>query len=557
MDERRRATGDAPSAGLVDGLRALVAVKMTPDARGGAAAIPASLPLPDKVSLFPGRRRAALIPCAAGALALLWLTFSLGARSLTLPDEGRYVGVAWEMLRSGNWLIPTENGLPFFHKPPLFYWLTAGSMSIFGTGAAAARLAPLLGACLSALGLYLVARRWAGERAARWTLLVLLTQPFFFGGAQFANLDMLVAACIALAILLAAHASLLIRNGLAHRTALLGAWAAAAFGVLAKGLIGVVLPGLVVVLWLALSGQGRTILRLCWPAGPALFVLIAAPWFIAVQARYPDFGHFFFVYQHFERFARGGFNNVQPWWFFAAVLPALTLPWSLWLLRSTFGARPGESAEATLWRRLMWVWLAAVLVFFSIPQSKPVGYAMPMLFPLAALCADALLGQTRAGPGGSPAHPAPGAGEHGAGGDDLRGDGDVLRARLAPQQHRAGPDAAAAARAGRAGGLRGGLLLRRAAACPAGRAGAGAERLARSGHRPARQLEARAGRGHSLRSAARRFSPPRREEGAGAALSRCAALGRHARRRARRDAGRRRRSVHRAVERSFSLAPDS
>ena len=359
---------------------------------------PTALPRRRAASLRLERRRAALIPCAAGALALLWLTFSLGARSLTLPDEGRYVGVAWEMLRSGNWLIPTENGLPFFHKPPLFYWLTAGSMSIFGTGAAAARLAPLLGACLSALGLYLVARRWAGERAARWTLLVLLTQPFFFGGAQFANLDMLVAACIALAILLAAHASLLIRNGLAHRTALLGAWAAAAFGVLAKGLIGVVLPGLVVVLWLALSGQGRTILRLCWPAGPALFVLIAAPWFIAVQARYPDFGHFFFVYQHFERFARGGFNNVQPWWFFAAVLPALTLPWSLWLLRSTFGARPGESAEATLWRRLMWVWLAAVLVFFSIPQSKPVGYAMPMLFPLAALCADALLGQLERGP---------------------------------------------------------------------------------------------------------------------------------------------------------------
>ena len=61
-----------------------------------------------------------MVPCAAAALALLWLTFSLGARSLTLPDEGRYVGVAWEMLRSGNWLIPTENGLPFFHKPPLF-----------------------------------------------------------------------------------------------------------------------------------------------------------------------------------------------------------------------------------------------------------------------------------------------------------------------------------------------------------------------------------------------------------------------------------------------------
>jgi 4-amino-4-deoxy-L-arabinose transferase-like glycosyltransferase len=347
------------------------------------------------------RWRTDLLPWAAGAAALLWLSFSLGARNLTLPDEGRYVGIAWEMLRSGNWLIPTENGLPFFHKPPLFYWLTAASMNRFGTGAAAARLAPLLAAALGALGLYRVARHWAGEPAARWSVLVLLTEPFFFGGAQFANLDMPVAACIALSILSAAHAALLFRSGLPHRPAVLGAWAAAAFGVLAKGLIGVALPGMVVLVWLILSGQRRAIVRLCWPAGPALFALIAVPWFLAVQARYPGFAHYFFVYQHFERFAKAGFNNVEPWWFFAAVVPALTIPWSFWLLRSTFVARPGESSEATLWRQLMWVWLGVVLVFFSIPQSKPVGYAMPMLFPLAALCADAVLSRLGQGVAGA------------------------------------------------------------------------------------------------------------------------------------------------------------
>jgi 4-amino-4-deoxy-L-arabinose transferase-like glycosyltransferase len=322
---------------------------------------------------------------------LIWLSFSLGWRVLSLPDEGRYVGVAWEMLRSGDWLIPTENGLPFFHKPPLFYWLTAASMQLFGANPAPARLAPLLAAVLGAFGLHLLTRRWAGARAANWTTLVLLTLPFFFGGAQFANLDMLVAGFVALSVLLAAHASLLIGQGRPYRRALLGAWAAAGLGVLAKGLIGIVLPGLVIVAWLILARRPRTLFRLVWPAGPALFALIVAPWFWLVQARYPDFAHFFFVYQHFERFVAGGFNNVQPWWFFLAVVPGLTLPWSPWLLFSTFGARAGETTEATLWRRLMWVWLAAVLVFFSIPQSKPVGYAMPMLFPIAALVADAIV----------------------------------------------------------------------------------------------------------------------------------------------------------------------
>src|SRR5258706_548926 len=131
----------------------------------------------------------------AGAMAVLvfaWLGMTAWARPLLLPDEGRYVGVAWEMLRSGDWLTPTLNGLPFFHKPPLFYWLTAASMSVLGPNEWAARLAPMLGAWLGAFALYLFGRRWWDERSARLALLLLLVQPLFDIGGQFANMDMLV-----------------------------------------------------------------------------------------------------------------------------------------------------------------------------------------------------------------------------------------------------------------------------------------------------------------------------------------------------------------------------
>ncbi len=344
-------------------------------------------------------------PALVGAIAALaWLAFSIGLRPLNLPEEGRYVGIAWEMLRSGDWIVPTEDGLPFFHKPPLFYWLTAASMQVFGGNAAAARLAPLLGAAVGAIALYRIGRRWAGEEVARWTALVLVTLPFFFGGAQFANLDMLVAGFMAMAVVLAGHAVLLVKSGEPHRAALAGAWAAAALGVLAKGLIGVVLPGMVLVIWLVATRQARSLLSLLSPVGPAVFLLIAAPWFFFVQAQHAGFFHYFFVYQHFERFAAGGFNNAQPWWFFFAVVPALTLPWSLWLLRSTLGARAGETEAATFWRQLMWAWLIVVLLFFSIPQSKPVGYSMAVLFPIAALVADAVVARLRArGPRARPA----------------------------------------------------------------------------------------------------------------------------------------------------------
>jgi len=63
------------------------------------------------------------------ALLGVWLLATVTVRPLMLPDEGRYVGVALEMLRSGDWLVPTLDGLPYFHKPPLFYWITSASLA--------------------------------------------------------------------------------------------------------------------------------------------------------------------------------------------------------------------------------------------------------------------------------------------------------------------------------------------------------------------------------------------------------------------------------------------
>jgi 4-amino-4-deoxy-L-arabinose transferase-like glycosyltransferase len=342
-----------------------------------------------------GARRG-LRPRVLGALAVFaWLAFSIGLHPLTLPDEGRYVGIAWEMLRSADWIVPTEDGLPFFHKPPLFYWLTASSMHVFGVSPASARVAPLLAALAGMFGVYMVTRRRAGEPLADAAVVVTATLPFFFVAAQYANLDMLVAAFIALTVVFAADAALDLERGRAYRKSLIVAWACAALGVLAKGLIGVVVPGLVIVVWLVASGRWRTIPRLLSPLGLAVFVLIAAPWFIAVQERYPEFAHYFFIHHHFERFTETGFNNAQPWWFFVVVFPALTLPWSLWLVRSPGRDVSDASGDRRDWRQLMWIWLATVIVFFSLPQSKPAGYVMPALFPAGFLIAEPALAAWR------------------------------------------------------------------------------------------------------------------------------------------------------------------
>ncbi|MDQ2778626.1 MAG: glycosyltransferase family 39 protein [Pseudomonadota bacterium] len=329
-------------------------------------------------------------PAAVLALMLLVLTATAWLRPLMLPDEGRYVGVAWEMVHSGDWLVPTLNGLPFFHKPPLFYWITAASMSLFGLHEWAARLASVAGATLGAFSLWWFLRRWWGDHRADLTAVALLAQPLFFLGGQFANLDMLVAGCISATIVLGADAALSIDAGKPWRAALAGAWGMAALGVLAKGLIGIVIPGGVLLLWLLLLRRWRLIGRLLWWPGLLLFAVIGVPWFWAMQQRFPDFLHYFFVVQHFQRFAGGGFNNVWPFWFYPGVLVLASLPWLPWLLgnrkQSSEAATPAD-LDGRAVSVLMVVWFALVLLFFSIPASKLLGYILPAVPPLAALMA--------------------------------------------------------------------------------------------------------------------------------------------------------------------------
>ncbi len=330
-------------------------------------------------------------PALLGLLAL-WLLATLGLRPLLLPDEGRYAEVARAML-GGDALVPTLNGLPFFHKPPLFYWLDIAALRVFGENVFAARFASALGAWLMGAALWLALRRWHGSRVAAVALGVLATTPFFFIGAQYANHDMLVGGLIAGAVLALARA-LEDRTRIALRWLVAG-WVLCALAMLAKGLIGIVLPALVIGPWLLAQRRWRQLPGLLHPLGLLAFALVAAPWFVAMQLRYPGFFDYFFVEQHFRRFAQTNFNNVHGVWFFLVAMPLLTLPWSAWLpaaLRQSWADR-GSLPGLYAW------WVVVVLGFFSIPSSKLVGYALPALAPWCALLALAVAGRDAAATG--------------------------------------------------------------------------------------------------------------------------------------------------------------
>jgi 4-amino-4-deoxy-L-arabinose transferase-like glycosyltransferase len=334
---------------------------------------------------LPARRREAAVVLA---LLVAWFACTAWARPLMLPDEGRYATVAYEMLRSGDWLTPMLDGLPFFHKPPLFYWITAASLGTFGLNEWAARSASIVGATLGAWSLFLFARAWGRTGSARTSVVVLATLPLFFLSAQFANLDMLVAGCISATVLAFADAALSQQHGLPFRRSLALAFVLAALGVLAKGLIGFVLPVFACGIWILVMRRPRALLLMLWPPGLVLFLIVAAPWFVLMQERFPEFFNYFFVVQHFKRFAESGFNNVRPFWFYPAVLALASLPWVLWLWRARRAAWWLDPAERPV-RWLMAVWLIVIVGFFSLPASKLVGYVLPAVPPLAYLIADA------------------------------------------------------------------------------------------------------------------------------------------------------------------------
>jgi 4-amino-4-deoxy-L-arabinose transferase-like glycosyltransferase len=328
-------------------------------------------------------------------LAALWLLLLLLAslRPLAVPDEGRYGEIGRWMLQSGDWLTPRLNGLPFFHKPPYLHWLEAMSLATFGINAVALRLVPALHVGLMLVALYLSARTISTELIARRAAIMLGTSLTFLIGGQYVNHDMLVASWIGVAIWCFAFAFM--AGDKPDATLARLGFVACAFGMLSKGLIGIALPGLVIFVWLLWTRQFKKILTLPWLSGLALFALIALPWFVMAQQKYPELFNYMFIGQQFNRYTAATYNNPQPWWFYLLSAAVLLFPWVFFALnllrrqvRHALGVAPAVvPLMAKEWWSLCWIWVGAITLFFSIPNSKLIGYILPVIPALALLSA--------------------------------------------------------------------------------------------------------------------------------------------------------------------------
>ncbi|HKD20171.1 MAG TPA: glycosyltransferase family 39 protein [Thermoanaerobaculia bacterium] len=330
---------------------------------------------------FGGERALLAVLLLLAAVAILEPKGS----GLAEPDETRYAEIPREMLASGDFVVPRLDGLPYFEKPPLLYWVNAAAMRALGPSPWAARLPTRLAAIGTVILVVLVAGgfRSRGGLAAG---IFLLAAPLGFLMAR-TNLTDGLLTFFFTATLLAARAAIE-RRGEGRPWLGLAAWtgAAAAGAFLTKGLIALALPGLILLIWCAASGRLRGFGALVASPAPLVFVALSAPWFVLVERRHPGFSNFFFVHEHFQRFATGAAKRAGPIWYFVPVLALGFLPGLVFLLAAFRRARRHVEEEL-----FFIVWFAVVFVFFSLSQSKLPPYVFPAL-PAAAILAGRAAG---------------------------------------------------------------------------------------------------------------------------------------------------------------------
>ena len=327
----------------------------------------------------------------------------MGSFGLVGADEPRYAQIAREMLARHDWITPVLNGTPWLEKPALYYWCAALSYKVFGVSDWAARVPSALFAMAMIAAVYGFMRRYR-QGMQLDAALIAASSAAVIGFARGASTDMPLAATFTIGML-AWYAWRETR----HRLWLAVFYVMMALGTLAKGPVAPVLAGAILVMcalvWPGSSTPDRgsetratgwrLIRETLWIPGVLLFFAIALPWYVAVQIKTPQFFRVFVLEHNLARFGTNLYRHRQPVWYYAPVFLLSALPWTVYVIlaavsRESRVARPQPLAqsEGASFRRLLLVWIAVPLVFFTISQSKLPGYILPSIPPCALLLAN-------------------------------------------------------------------------------------------------------------------------------------------------------------------------
>ena len=326
-------------------------------------------------------------------IIIAFYLYGLGKLPLLGPDEPRYAQVAREMFLTGDLITPTLGHHTWFEKPALLYWMIAGAFKIFGVNEWAARFGPALCGLLTIVAVWLVGREIDREEPrgfAFWGVVVTASSLGLIVFSRAASFDVVITMTTTWSL-----ACFLLHELRNRRLFLAGFYVFVGLSLLAKGLVGIVIPFGVVGLYYVLRRRWPSrsvLLSFFW--GVPLAIAVSAIWYGPVIARHGwTFIDEFFVQHHFARYVSNKYHHPQPIYFYPVIILLLALPWTPYLILALAKVRgwTWRGADSlSIVRVFALAWLLFPIVFFSFSGSKLPGYVLPALPAVVLLVSDRL-----------------------------------------------------------------------------------------------------------------------------------------------------------------------
>jgi 4-amino-4-deoxy-L-arabinose transferase-like glycosyltransferase len=311
-------------------------------------------------------------------LAALFLYFFLIPQiPIWSSDEGRFAEIAREMWHLGDFVIPHFNYVDYLDKPILAPLLTTLAFELFGEHSLSARLVPICSGLLGLLLTYYFTAKHYSKRIALFSVAILMTSVGYVLVGRFAVIDMLMAALMSATLFFLMDAYFEKKS-----KSYLIAYIFIGFSFLTKGLVGIVLPGIIFLFFLVWQRDLKEVLKMRMVLGFCIVCAIILPWLISACLKEPEFFKTFIIEQHFSRFASKSFGRVRPFWFFLPIFFITAFPWTLFFPAAIVEMKKSKDVEKSKLRFLI-CWMGLVFLFFSIPGSKLPYYLLPLSIPTA------------------------------------------------------------------------------------------------------------------------------------------------------------------------------
>jgi len=327
-------------------------------------------------------------------VAILPYFLNLGVSSIWDANEAFYAQTPREMIETRDYVTPSFNFQLRMNKPVLSYWNVAASYQLFGISEWSERLPIAIGALVIIGTAFGLGRLLGGTLAGLFAAIVLATSPRLVLLARRIIIDIHITMWTGLVLLCFALAETRPQR---RRLYLCLMYAAAGFGVLTKGPVAVFLPAVVFFIYLASQKRLGDLRHMMLPTGALISLAIVVPWYYLLYREHGwEYIGSFIVGENLGRYAEAIGEQSRGLLFYIPVMLADLFPWSLMIPLALWWAIRDERQDRVT--RLLVVWIAAIVVFFSLSGTKEDLYILPVVPAEAALIGAMLAKAVEGGP---------------------------------------------------------------------------------------------------------------------------------------------------------------